>query len=56
MKNKLVVQPKLVEEDELPKCSCGESLDQVKYLDYGDIRVIFHASKGCVVGVMQAPF
>lgn len=37
-----------------PVCRCGGEIKQVKYLDYEDIRVVFHADGGCVIGVMES--
>jgi len=44
----------IVEERIIPTCPmCRFELEAVRYLDYGDIRVVYHTSGKCVIGVMQ---
>ena len=39
----------------LPTCpNCGNEIKNIKYLDYGNIRLVFHAEIGCTLGVMKA--
>lgn len=39
---------------EWPICSrCGERLEEIRYLDYGEVRVIYHTSNKCVIGVLK---
>lgn len=40
----------------VPKCpGCRGPLHEVQFMDYGDIRVVFHTIIGCVVGCMPVP-
>ena len=39
----------------MPTCpTCGSEVKNIKYLDYGAIRLVFHAETGCTLGVMKA--
>lgn len=40
---------------ELPKCSeCNMPMESIKYMDYGEIRVVFHEGRGCLLGILYA--
>jgi hypothetical protein len=42
-----------VPKQEFPKCHCGQDLEEIQYMDYGNIRVVMHTGPKCVVGVLN---
>lgn len=47
--------PATAQSDFFPICpGCAMQVKNIRHMDYGTIRVVFHDGPGCIIGVIKA--